>query len=315
MKKKILLVAVILIGAIGSTRATIITSAANGAWTNGATWGGSVVPGSGDAAIVNHDVSLSSSASVGGSVNVGSTGGPGLLTLNNGAVLNSVSNTILAAGSRKGTVVINNGAVWTNAARINVGAGSSTSYGVGEGKMIVNGGRYVGSTTASSLLFGNAAYSNVIASVVLTNGASWVQGANVSFSAANAGTSVETLDIYKNSSFQATYITATAVAALTYGVNVKGGDLILTQAAENSALQSAAKIYFDAGTIKFTGVDTLTDYNTFTNSWNTWVDNGMITSTAGYTASQLKGALSFDGTDAIATIQPRLRTIKLFIIR
>jgi D-arabinose 1-dehydrogenase-like Zn-dependent alcohol dehydrogenase len=198
-----------------------------------------------------------------------------------------------------------------------VAAGSSTSNGVGEGKIIVDGGRYVGSSTtaASSLLFGNAAYSNVIASVVLTNGASWVQGANVSFSAANAGTSVETLDIYKNSSFQATYITATAVAALTYGVNVKGGDLILTQAAENSALQSAAKIYFDAGTIKFTGVDTLTDYNTFTNSWNTWVDNGMITSTAGYTASQLKGALSFDGTDAIATIQPRLRTIKLFIIR
>jgi hypothetical protein len=236
------------------------------------------------------------------------------MTLNNGAVLNSVSNTILAGGSRKGTIVINSGAVWTNAARINVVGGSSTSYGVGEGEMIVNGGRYVGSSTSlSTLLFGNAVYSNVIASVVLTNGGSWVQGSFVSFAAANAGTSVETLDIYANSSFQATYITATAVAALTYGVNVRGGDLILTVANETTALQGAAKIYFDAGTIKFTGVDSLTDYNTFTNSWNTWVDNGMITSTAGYTAAELKGALSFDGADAIATI-PEPATLGMLLM-
>jgi hypothetical protein len=90
MKMKVLLGIGVIIGAFGAAQAAVITSTTSGAWTNGATWGGSV-PGSGDAAIVNHDVSLSSSASVGGYVNVGSTGGPGLLTLNNGAVLKSVS--------------------------------------------------------------------------------------------------------------------------------------------------------------------------------------------------------------------------------
>jgi hypothetical protein len=96
-------------------------------------------------------------------------------------------------------------------------------------------------------------------------------------------------------------------------VNVKGGDLILTQAAEDSALQSAAKIYFDAGTIKFTGVDSQGDYDTFVGTWNTWVDNGMITNTVGYTDAQLKGALSFNGADAIAVI-PEPATMGLFIV-
>lgn len=311
MKRKVFLGIIILIGAVGAAQAAIITSAANGAWTNGATWGGGVVPS--DGAAVNHNVYLDSAASLTGVLNVGASATPTQLTLTNGAVLNSGGNAIISFGSKKGTIVISSGAVWTNAARINVVGGSSTSYGVGEGKMIVNGGRYVGSTTNSTLLFANASYSNVSASVVITNGGSWVQGSYVDFRANAVGTSVETVDIYKNSSFEATYITATAAAGLTYGVNVRGGNLILTQATEANALTGAAKIYFDAGTIKFTGVDSTNDYKAFTNSWNTWVDNGMITSTAGYTAAQLKGALKFDGTDAIATI-PEPATLGLFLV-
>ena len=310
MKMNVLLGIGILIGAVGAAQATVITSAVNGAWTNGATWGGGSVPGNGDGAVVNHAVSLSSSASVGGYVNV-AAGGNGTLTLNNGAVLNSVSNSTLASANRTGATVINSGAVWTNAGRVLVCSGSGAS-----GTMTLNGGKYVGSGTGT-LLLGDKPFSNFNARVVLTNGASWVQQSYVQIQSTNVGTQTAYIDIYANSLMQASYILAATNTgtALSQGVNVRGGDLILTQAAEGSALQGAAKIYFDAGTIKFTGVDSLADYNTFTNSWNTWVDNGMITSTAGYTAEELKGALSFDGADAIATIQPRLRTIKLIIIR
>lgn len=286
----------IVVGVAGPARAAVMTSAVNGEWTSNSTWAGGTVPGSGDGATVRHAVALSSSASVS---NVG-VNASGALSLNNGASLNTAVNSIIGATNSGGTVTINSGAVWTNAARVLLG-GSSTVPGGSQRKMVLDGGRYVGSGGVySTLLLGDTGQANVNSSVVLTNGASWTQGGSITFKFGATGTSVATLDIYENCSFEAKNITtAISNSVSTHGVFVRGGDLILTEANEANALQNDAKIYFEGGTITFTGVDTLAAFTTFTNTWNSWVDGGRVDSTR-YSKTQLKGFLDWDGSAAVA---------------
>jgi len=86
-------------------------------------------------------------------------------------------------------------------------------------------------------------------------------------------------------------------------VTVDGGDLILT-GNETGAFDFAgaySKVFYENGSITFTGVDTVADFNAFTNTWNGWVDTGSVTSTV-YSASELKSMLQYSSLgDAVVT--------------
>jgi hypothetical protein len=310
MKKKLGLVVGIIVGCLGVSQAAPVytTVSPGGAWTDGATWDLGTVPND----FNNHDVRLNHAVSLNSAIGaytlwIGTVGTAGKLTLNSGADLEVKYNSYLGGSTKKGALQVNSGAVVTYSGRNLVGNGSNA-----EGTIVVDGGRYVANHTLAHVTLGGAAgNTNSTAKLVLTNGGTFVSTSYVNFLGGNGTTA--TVDVHKNSSMEFVYLTATAAAGFTYSFNLNGGDLILTQAAEGTALQGNAKINFDAGTIKFTGVDSQGDYDTFVGTWNTWVDNGMITNTVGYTDAQLKGALSFNGADAIAVI-PEPATMGLFIV-
>ena len=88
-----------------------ITSAQNGDWNTGSTWVGGVIPASGDNVIIDNDVTLSSSITVGD------------LTINSGKTLDVFSNS--------NTINFNSGSTFTNNGIFSNGNGSVTFSGSG----------------------------------------------------------------------------------------------------------------------------------------------------------------------------------------
>jgi hypothetical protein len=153
-------------------------------------------------------------------------------------------------------------------------------------------------------------HTNANVTLIVTNGGAFHATGAMRFNAITNSTTQ--VSVYKDSFLTASTLDFFGTVNATNSLTVAGGTLTLTVTTESLAMDSDTKLYFDSGTIVITGVDTLTDFNTFTNTWNTWVDNGNITSTKGYTKDQLKGALTFNETDAVATIRPS--SLRLIVV-
>jgi hypothetical protein len=248
--------------------------------------------------------SVTSSASVAGLNGLGLLAAGSSLQMNSGSL--GVTGTV--------TVSYGNLIVQSNATLSHVSPAGyikiSTQANGNDGSMTINGGTV---TTDRAVLIGNAAAKNAQGTLTINSG---------SFSSAlqmilGAGTNSTTTVSLNGGNLEMSYLDfANSGTGQTQSLTVNGGALVLTRAAEASAFvftDPNAKVWFEAGTITFKGVDSLADFNTFTNTFNTWVSNGKVDS-IGLTDQNLINGLTFNGTDAVLTVIPEPATLGLFML-
>lgn len=295
------LAAAIMVALSGASQAATISAVNDGSWSTGATWSNGTGPSTTDIASISssYAVTLDAPATISQLVIDGTNPS---LTLNSGAVLQSTTTaTVIAQANKKGSLTINNGASFSSTAV------TVLSHGINSvGTMTVDGGTFSG----NAFRMGNsAAVTNINASLQVTNGGHFTLASSFTFQAASSVMAVTMTG--SSSAFTATNLDFNTGGSFT----MNSGTLTLTTNTESAALDAETLLYFNAGKIVFKGVDSEADFLTFTSIWNAWVDNGNITSTLGYTTSQLKGALSYDSlnADAIAVI-PEPMTLSLLLV-
>lgn len=134
--------------------------------------------------------------------------------------------------------------------------------------------------------------------MILSNGAT-VSSTHLSLGGSN-GTNILSASITGGSIFTTGFIAASGNYA-SAGITVDGGGFVLT-ADETTTFGTPASnfaVSFEGGGIVWTAVADLTEFSTFQTTFNTWVDDGLITSSA-FTNAELKADFSFiNGTGAV----------------
>lgn len=290
--------------------AAVYSSTNSGSWTGSGTWDIAGAPGSsvaGDTAYVKGH-SVTSSAAVTYNLNALAVllNTNSVLRMNSGSSITSTGTVTVGYGK----IVVGTNAVLTHKSStgyIKIGAGAGEN-----GELLINGGSVL-VTNNRPVLMGAAAGSSAVAKLTINSG-SFAADSYLQF---NAGSNSTVQAALNGGTAQMNYITFMNNAghgAQSFTVN--GGDLILTTGNEGGSFgftDPTAKVWVEKGTITFKGVDTQTDFNTFTNTFKTWVANGNVDS-ATLTDQQLQDGLKFVGGDAVLTVIPEPVTLGLFLI-
>lgn len=272
-----------------------INTAQSGEWMSPTTWGGGVVPGTGDVVYVRaHSITSSTPQGTLTALAVLGETAPGQLTLNSGSSNGVAGNLTLNYGD----LIVHNGASLTHASssgylQLTSAAGAANH----SASLTVDGGTVTSDRVG---LFGGSSAAAATGTLTIASGSLTFAGQRIQCDTGAGSTLQMFVD---GGALSCAYILFknTAGGLQTQSLTVDGGDLHLTAANYTASLQfvdTNSKVWFEGGAMIWEGVDSVSDFDAFQSVFDAWVDDGFIDS-VNFSSQQLKKGLIFDGADAV----------------
>jgi hypothetical protein len=266
-----------------------IESIATGDYNSTSTWQAGNIPGSGEVAVLrSHTVTLESNVAQGSIDSLNTTRAATNFVMNSGSSL-TVTNELSV---NWGNVNVNGGILnHTGSTAVYVGKLAASSFNM-------NGGSF---STHAQVVLGAGSTSNNVSSITINGGASFTTAGTFSLGGSNG---TNTLDVFINDGdFTVNDVEATGSYA-SAEITVNGGNLTLTTANESTSIAATTSngfgIQYESGSIVWSGVANLAEFNTFkSESYTTWVNAGSITSSL-YTNLEIYNGLTYvEGVGAV----------------